>query len=184
MSGNTSATGGYLQPVTSAPANDEALENILQSMVVGITGLPGRLVRPRWQPIPPTAPEFDENWCAIGVMDQQSDMDPVQMNGADGVNRFRRNDEFSVLASFYGPDAGGFAQKLNDGLAIAQNREAIHQAGLVFVDSGAARPGPELLAQRWRRRWDLPLTFRRVVLRTYPILNFETSSLDLLPPET
>ena len=50
MSGNTSASGGYLSPTSSPPADDDALSSILHDLVVGVTGLAPTLVFPRWQP--------------------------------------------------------------------------------------------------------------------------------------
>src|SRR4051812_9766277 len=55
---NDSSTGGYLSPVVASSAlQDAALDALLQQMVAGITGLPGNMVRPRWQPVTPKQPE-------------------------------------------------------------------------------------------------------------------------------
>jgi len=40
-----------------------------------------------------------------------------------------------------------------------------------FVENGRAVLLPDLVNQQWRRRVDLPMSFRRQVSRTYPVLN-------------
>ncbi|WP_217284496.1 phage neck terminator protein [Pseudomonas nitroreducens] len=82
---NTSASGGYLTPAGAPTPADEALEDILQPMVVGITGLPGKMVRPRWQPGNPKQPEPNVNWCAIGVMHTKQDANPAIEHDAPGT---------------------------------------------------------------------------------------------------
>jgi len=59
--------------VTTSPLMDAALDAVFQALVVGITGLPGTLVRPRWQPVPPTQPSVTTNWAAIGVTTNAAD---------------------------------------------------------------------------------------------------------------
>lgn len=53
-------TPGYLPPSTS-PAYDAALDQMFHDLVMGITGLTGDLVRPRWQAEPPQQPEHSVN---------------------------------------------------------------------------------------------------------------------------
>ncbi len=43
-----SATGGYINP-SGGSAYDQELEDIFQTFIVGITSLPGAMVRPRFQ---------------------------------------------------------------------------------------------------------------------------------------
>ena len=50
---NTSATGGYLAGQL-APLADDELDDAIQAAVASISGLPGDLVRPRWQPAGPS----------------------------------------------------------------------------------------------------------------------------------
>src|SRR5450830_286484 len=98
-----SSTGGYLAPGGATPVDDAALDAVLQGFVAGVTGLPGSLVRPRWQPTVPKQPPLDANWCAIGVTDTDPDAVPTILhNGAgNGVDNLYRNEVITVLASFY-----------------------------------------------------------------------------------
>lgn len=169
-----SSTGGYLSPaVASPPLEDDALTAIFQQMIVGITGLPGNMVRPRWQPNPPKQPEPTVNWCALGIAVQTPDDGPaIVHNGAgNGSDTYIRHEQIDVLASFYGPNAMQNAQLLSDGLAIPQNLEQLKAQDMNSVDTGKIIPAPDLLNEQWIRRYDLTLTFRRKITRTYAVLN-------------
>lgn len=170
---NTSASGGYLSPVGAAPADDLELDVLLQDAVVGVTGLPGAMVRPRWQPVTPRQPEPAENWCAIGVTDEQPENTPSIEHdpAANGPDVMTRHPVFEVLASFYGPASGHYAALLRDGLYIPQNRETLRTAGIALVSIGATISAPDLVNQQWIRRKDVRITLRRVIVRTYPVLN-------------
>ncbi len=72
---NDSASGGYLLPQDGTPTlePDDPFDTLIQSIVVGVTGMPGDLVRPRWQPVPLAEPEPGTDWCAIGVTGEDPD---------------------------------------------------------------------------------------------------------------
>lgn len=171
---NTSATGGYLTPAgTPAPPEDDQLEDILQAMVVGISGLPGPMVRPRWQTKPPKQPEPDVNWCAVGVHETKTIANPaIDHDGSDdGHDQYQMHEELQVLCTFYGPQAQAYASILRDGIFITQNSEAIKAQRMAFYGASDIRPVPELVNQQWVRRYDLFIQMRRQVVRVYPVLN-------------
>lgn len=175
---NDSSTGGYLSPaVSSPPLEDDALTAIFQQMIVGITGLPGNMVRPRWQPNPPKQPEPSTDWCALGINVQNLDDGPAIIhNGAgNGSDTYIRHQQINVLASFYGPDGMQYAQLLSDGLAIPQNLEQLKAQDMNSIETGEIRPVPDLVNEQWIRRYDLELSFRRKITRTYPVLNILTA---------
>lgn len=173
---NTSATGGYLAPIEATPEWDAALDDILQTLVMGVTGLPGASVRPRWEAKPAARPPLTENWCSIGVMSITQDDNAVisHIPDGDGTDELQRHETLDVLASFYGPGANGYAARLRDGLWIAQNREIIADKGLGVVSVGQAIIVPNAFNQENYRRIDLPVTMRRSVTRTYRVLNVLT----------
>jgi hypothetical protein len=178
MAGNDSSTGGYLSPaVSSPPLEDDALTAIFQQMIVGITALPGNMVRPRWQPNPPKQPEPTVNWCALGIAVQTLDDGPAIIhNGTgNGSDTYIRHEQIDVLASFYGPNAMQNAQLLSDGLAIPQNLEQLKAQDMNSVDTGKIRAVPDLINEQWIRRYDIELTFRRKITRTYAVLNILTA---------
>jgi len=178
---NDSSTGGFISPAgSSAPLQDDALADFLQELVVGITGLPADLVRPRWQSTVPKQPEATVDWCAIGVTSIEGDDYPAEVHDGtdDGSSRFEKHETLNLLASFYGPHAQGNAGMLRDGLYIAQNREAMAAQNMNLTDAAGITAAPDLINQRWVRRYDLPIRFRRKVERVYPILNILSASID------
>lgn len=172
---NTSASGGYLIPkIAPAPLDDTALVRVIQQMVAGITGLPGNLVRPRWQAVPPAQPAASVNWCAVGITVVSADFDAHQRHDprGGGQNIMTRHEELDVLCSFYGPERFAHAALLRDGLSVSQNREALRTAGMVLGHVRGIVGAPALINQQWLTRADMPLTLRREVGRTYPVLSF------------
>jgi hypothetical protein len=178
----TSATGGYLLPaVPSPPLEDLDLDAVFQAYVVGITGLPGAMVRPRWQPTVPQTPGPTADWCAIGVTRTRSqDYPAIQHDGAgDGQDTLTRHQELDVLVTFYGPNGMRYGDMLRDGAYIPQNSEAIGLQGIALVEVLDAFAVPELVNQRWQRRYDMKMRFRRVIRRTYPVLNLLGAEVDI-----
>lgn len=174
---STSATGGYLTPTTSV-VNDNALDLIFQAAVVGITGLPGDMVRPRWQATPPVQPERDVNWCAVGVIDVVADANAAFVDG-DTSSQLQRHETMTVLASFYGPQSSGYRQRLRDGLAVKQNQDALKAQGIAFCYADGETIAPALVNNTWRRRHDIRLVFRRNARRSYEILSILSAPVEI-----
>lgn len=170
---NTSASGGYLLPSSSPPPADAAMDDVLTALVSGITGLLPSLVRPRWQATPPKRPERTTDWCAVGVTRSTPDANAYTQHHPDGngYDETQRHETLEVTASFYGPGAYGNAGLLRDGLAVAQNREALFLAGFGFVESLPAVNAPDYLNETWISRVDQPIILRHQIGRTYPVQN-------------
>jgi hypothetical protein len=171
---NDSSTGGYILPLSSSPPlEDAALDAVFQQLVVGLTGLPGNMVRPRWQPTVPKQPEPTENWCAIGLTEDDPDDYPavIHKSSGNGQDNFYQHETLNVLASFYGPNSMGYAKLARNGLYIAQNREALMGAGFDVLEAKKITAAPELINQQWVKRYDLNLRLRRQVVRAYTVLN-------------
>lgn len=187
---NNSSTGGYLAPAGSpAPLEGQALNRFIQGWVVGITGLAGSMVRPRWQPEPADIPDAGDAWAAIGITERPSDTfpyvghDPAGGTG-DGADNLQRHEMLGVLASFYDLGTNGladyYASLLRDGAAIAQNRETLETSGFNLIDVGDMTTVPSLLKSRWLYRVDLPFRLRRAIARSYPVLNVETGIVTIV----
>lgn len=181
---NTSATGGSLLPASvDTPAFDLDLDKTFQQIVSGVTGLSGDMVRPRWQPTQPRMPEIGEDWCAIGVIEILPDNNPAVMHdgAGDGHDDLIRHEDVIVLASFYGPHAARQAAILRDGLYISQNREPLDAVGIGLVTTDSVRMVPALVNEQWQRRADLLITLRRIVRRSYPVLNILSAPVQITP---
>jgi hypothetical protein len=182
MSGNTSATGGFIAQQDVLPLNDATLDDVLQQLVVGITGLPGAYVRPRWQRpdsdpnTPPTQPRLDVDWCSIGVMSQETTDYPYDFHDGRGMGSTMQMswEVLDILASFFGPNCRGNAATLRAGLYVAQNRESLIPYGIKLREAKMITLVPDMVNVQWISRCDLPIVMDREIHRTYPIVNLES----------
>lgn len=184
---NTSATGGYLAPdagAIAAPLEDDALDDFLHDVVVGVTGLANELVRPRWQEEPPNLPAFGTDWVAVGVPNRTRDTyavvqhDETASAGA-GADILIRHEHLEVLCSFYGPHCQALATLLADGMLIPQNREELRAAGMAVKQVGEPTKAPEMIKGRWLPRADLTVWVSREIRRSYPVLNLVSAQATL-----
>ncbi len=175
-----SSIAGYLTPV-AAPVYGDALDDVLQAVIVGLTGIAGNLVRPRWQPEPPQQPAFTTNWVAFGLVRQVDDTfayvghDPAG-NGSDDV---QMDELLYVLHSFYGPDCHALCARFRAGLMVEQNRDALTAANIALMEVQDATHLPALLKERWVKRIDVTVVYRRRTSRTYNVLTIESGQLGL-----
>ncbi|KAA6459629.1 hypothetical protein DYQ86_16045 [Acidobacteria bacterium AB60] len=172
---NTSATGGFLAPSSiNGDLNDNALIDFLQTVVVGITGLPGNMVRPRWQPEPPNIPDAGANWAAIGPGSIKRDpfAGVIHQSAGQGDDLLVRTRTVDVMCSFYGPAAQANAELLANGLEIAQNREAMRAQGYQLIGgAGDSVTVPTLVKTTFYWRVDISFTVRQQQEYVYPVLN-------------
>lgn len=181
---NTSASAGYLIP-SGVPAEDDALVDIITAAIVGITGLDGTLVRPKWQTKSPQQPTISVNWCAVGItQDDAEPGDPYiehDPNGAAGLGQdtLSRTEKFRALVSFYGPNAGGYAKLLRDGLGVPQNLETLQQNAINFISAGTIQTVPESINLEWCMRKDLQVTFARRKTLTYAVETIASANIEL-----
>lgn len=184
---NTSATGGYLLPEQfPAPLDDDALDDFFQVVVVGITGLAPKLVRPRFQEKPLKQPDRGATWAAVGVMRVDTEFDGFirhnpgdPLTGEGAGDEVQRYETLEIMASFYGPRSHHYAALLRDGLSIPQNNEPFQVRDMGLADLGSIIRTGDLVNQGWIRRVDFTFRVRRTVYRTYPVLNLESLDFKL-----
>lgn len=181
-----SATGGFIRPdgTVTSPLYGDALDDLFHDTIVGVTGLDNKLVRPRWQPAPPTQPPFAADWCAFGIVDSEKDWDPYMRhepnaNTGAGQTVTEQDEQFQLLVSFFGPDAYAYQSLWEDGLKVDQNRAALNAQGIKWMFTGRATQVPSLLKEAWVKRVDQRITFRRRVFRTYAVLNIASADIQL-----
>jgi hypothetical protein len=173
-------TPGYLAP-RAEPLGQTALEDTLQAVVAGVTGLAPQLVRPRWQPKPPTAPDRAVTWCAVGVTDMLPGVSSVSHSGAgDGTGVVTAWWPLTLLTTFYGPQAQAQALRLAAGLTLGQNRVALRDAGLALTSVGAPRLAPELRDGIWLPRVDLEITLTWETRAEYGVCNLTAATGEIV----
>jgi hypothetical protein len=165
---------GYVAPANkNGEFNDAILNQFLNTLVVGLTGLPGPLVRPRWQPEPPNEPDFNTDWSAIGVVRRTRDVFAFQGSIHVGdaltpMQRVIRNQILETIASFYGPNAESNSELFAMGLSEAQNREGLFLNGFGLVEVQESLTVPALIKERWLSGVDVPFRMRRQQIYDYP----------------
>jgi hypothetical protein len=177
---SSSTEAGYLAPDTPGPDYDDALEDLFQATIVGITGIPGNLVRPRWQPEAPNTPGFDVDWIAFGlqVIDRQwnsyqvfdSDLNAYTVSGTEVLH---------CNVSFYGPHLTEKRRRWEDGLQVDQNLAPLHAQGIKYIDMLDPVALPALFKNRWRERMDMKAVFHRWATRIYPVTTLVSVGADL-----
>ena len=175
---------GYIPPLGAAPSADIDLDLVFQALVKGITGLPGSMVRPRWQVTPPTQPPINTNWVGVSVVSETPDQygfletrwypealpDPAYTNLL-----FHRHWSLEVLASFYGPAASAYAARMQNGFHLPQNLDELRRtSGIAFQETAQQLLVPELIDQQWYRRVDVTSIFR--IKRSTPYAGAELQS--------
>lgn len=178
---NDSSSGGYLLPSASEPLpGGLTLEQFIQSVIVGVTGFAGNLVRPLWQLAPPKNPDIPVDWISFGVrIDKKDSYAYTSETAGDDDNPatyFQRQEQLTIPVRFYGPSAMSNASLLQDGLQIPQNLEALQLASMGYKDVTEIMHNPEMINERFFNRCDFDIILVRQVVRTYPILSFASAS--------
>jgi hypothetical protein len=185
---NTSATGGFITGKPPPPPTGEQITRALQKLVMALADLPGTLVRPRWQPMPPSQPQADVTWASIGVTAVEADDFPsIRHDGvgtfpgalAPGVDRMQRHATLTVVATFYGPEAETCAAALRDALYMPQNWSPMMALGLKLREVRDLARAPEIINQQWIDRFDLQIMVRQQIDRVYPIYNLNGADIVL-----
>ena len=180
---NTSATGGFLQPLDTSVVEDDALDAVLQGFIVGATGLPETLVRPIWQFIPAPMPDNLTDWCAFGIHDEASDpvdawahySDPSTLDPTgDGYTVSWETIVLTICATFYGPNSRMYGTRLRHWSAVAQNREYFWPHHMQLVENvERLRPLTEVVKQQTYRRQDAIFRVRTRIASVWPIENLQ-----------
>jgi hypothetical protein len=173
---------GYLGPSPTETLIEVDWENFLQTTVAGIIGLPGNLVRPRWQPNPPPTPDVSVDWAACGITRTVANFEAAiqhygdMTGGLAGYDRVRRQERITYRVSCYGPHAGDNCAMLRDGLYVEQNRQFWHLNAVGLVEAQQIDHVPELFRQQWRDRYDLEIILNREIRRIYLVRDLVRST--------
>jgi hypothetical protein len=141
----------------------------LQTVLVGISGLDGPLVRPSWQPAPPKRPDIDVDWIGFGVSVATPDANSYVAIDDAGNGVSQRHQTLELSCAIYGPNCIDVYGLLEDGFQVPQNLYALKSASMGFKEIGAARRLPELINERWYDRVQTSIFIRREIQRTYAI---------------
>ena len=160
----------YLQPGLTNSYGKLTLTQFIQTVMVGVSGLPGTLVRPRWQAEPPKQPDGTVNWMAIGIAVQTPDANAFIGVNDEEIVTFQRMEGLEVSCCIYGPNAIDTYGLIRDGFQIPQNLWGLGSVNMGFVEVTPGRRIPDLVNEKYIDRIETSVILRREIDRTYPIL--------------
>lgn len=165
---NTSATGGYLVP-TNSILDGQDLKDFIHDFLVGNTGLPEDLVRPAFQKLVPTIPDFSVDWMAFNISERRiTNTSPLVQIGEILVQLVY--EDLDIVCYFYGPNATLNCGILRDGVRIGQNREVLQLNGFGLRGTSDLRYMPPLLNQQYDEHCDITISLTREIRKEYDIL--------------
>jgi hypothetical protein len=142
--------------------------------VKAVVGLPGPLVRPRWQVEPPAFPPPDVTWVSIGIDRREAETyaNVIHLENAghpQGADMILRQEALDLRCTFFGPDADAAAERLRAGIHVTQNRDGLRSAGVGLTSVGSAIAVPALINDRWVYGIDVTVYFCRAVGLVYDV---------------
>jgi hypothetical protein len=178
---NNTSTGGFLLPNPQPPALDTTPRGLtfvqfIQTLLVGLSGFSGALVRPEWQKQPPKEPDIDVNWLAFGLGSATPDNNAFVGFTDANEPMMQRNELIPIAVNVYGPAAYDNIGLIRDGFQLTQNLASLRQANVGFAYDTPAQHVPDFFNERWYERWRTEFYVRRQIQRTYPILSFVSAS--------
>lgn len=161
----------YLQPTsTIGIPQGFTLTQFIQMVLVGLSDLPGPMVRPKWQIAPPKQPDVAVNWIGFGVDVAVPDAN-AYIGLDESVNTVsQRHETLEVGCAIYGPDALDIYGLIRDGFQIQPNLFALRSANMGFVEISQALTLPDLVHERFINRVQTSIFLRREIQRVYPIV--------------
>lgn len=167
----------YVQPGSTLPLpGGLSLNQFLQTVISGISGIDGTLVRPYWQIQPPKQPDVTVDWVAFYIANTVPDANPYIDLDENGANVFARHETIEIGLSIYGPNAMDTYGLFRDGFQIPQNLDALRTANMGFVEVTTGLHAPDLFGGRWIDRVTTTILIRRQIRRTYAILSLVSAS--------
>jgi hypothetical protein len=178
---NTSATGGFLNPLSTLPTPIEGqeLNRFLQPALVALTGLAETLVIPGNQSEPPNAPAAGDAWCCFFYEKVDADLFPFIQHlldsGGNGYDQLQRHELIAVKCDFFDLGTNGlahyYATLLRDNLAIPQNRDFLLPQNFNLRGVGGIEIIPVVFKQRWQYRERFTFYLKRNIVRNYAVEN-------------
>jgi hypothetical protein len=150
--------------------DDFNIYHLVHDYIVGLTGLDNTLVRPMYQPNPPTIPPFGTDW--IGFHIKVTDTNGSSYQGyKNDVLMLQRDLVFEVTLAIYGNNAIATSSQILAGMELTQNIEIFRPYNIAFGTKGKLMRVPELHNQRWLERYNLDFTLNYIAVNKTNIMS-------------
>jgi len=168
------------QTANALSLSGAAFNKILHDWLMGLTGLPGNMIMPRWQIVPPNLPDSNvTDWMTFGVTRKERpggayirhQPGDSAIGLANGYDQNVRWENFSLLCSIYGPNQEFTETSISQGLFINQNNEQLLLNQIRPLGTDTTVIIPELIKSLWITRWDLSINLSRQIVFNYAIEN-------------
>lgn len=170
-------TPGYLNPSSTTPLPKQlTLTGFIQTVLTGVSSLPGPLVRPALQKDPPQDPDIEVDWMDFVIDMHRPDANAYLSSDNDGVVSFQRNEDLEISCNVYGENAEVTYGLVRDSFQIQQNRAALFLNGMGFTKVTEAKRVPDLVNERFRNKLAFSVMIQRMIRRTYSIQNIVSLS--------
>lgn len=170
---------GYLAPLDTT-LDDDNLDDFIHDFIQGITSLDTAAIRPQWQRIPANSPDIATNWISFGVVDRVDDFMPSYSFDPIIGMTISRNQLLKVQLSFIGPLCNSIQAIFRDGITIEQNRDILTASGFSVHKLSSPMNANLLINERWQKRTDQYITFRRAISRIYPIKDLVSATAEVI----
>jgi len=165
------AAPGYLNPASTVLLPKQlTLTGFIQTVLAGVSGLPGQMVVPQLQVDPPKDPDIEIDWMDFVIDVQRPDANAYENVDSDtGATDFQRNEDMEILCNVYGAHAHETYGLIRDGFQLQQNRAALYLSNMGFTKVTEAKRVPDLVNERFRTKLAFGVYIQRMIQRTYTI---------------
>lgn len=165
----------YIQPTSTVPVpNGLTLTQYIQTILVGLSDLPGNMVRPKWQRDPPSQP--DVNWLAFGIDVTTPDANSYVGLNSQGNVESQRHSRLEIGCAATGPRCLELYGLIRDGFQIQPNLFTLRAANLGFVEVTRGVHIPDLVNEKFIDRILFSVVLNHETIRIYPIPTLVSAS--------
>jgi hypothetical protein len=156
------------------------LSHVIHDFLVSLTGFDNTLVRPMYQPNPPTVPPFGTDWIAFNISQTEMNGSSYQVLNASDVFKMQRQLKYNVVIAIYGANASVTASTIRSGMELSQNWDSLRVYSIALSKVGSIMRVPELHNQRWLDRYNITLELNHITSETAGIMSIISATENIV----
>lgn len=173
---NNSQTGGALQ-VASESFN---IYHVIHDFIAGVTGIDNTLIRPMYQPNPPTIPPLGTDWIAYNITSRDEIGHSYQSVSTLDVFKMQQQKELELTISIYGSNALQNITNFRAAIELSQNWDSLRPYNISFQQCGKAIRSPELYNMRWLDKYTIIISLNQLAITNAPIISLINATPTIL----